>query len=94
MIREEDLDTGLSFIEKHSADFMKWKLIQKEMKQLGYRLLKYLLNTASMPTLSESDLLHLSFLKFSIMYLIARKLLISSSLWYMIRSIHTLKWTK
>ena len=37
MIREEDLDTVVSFIRKHRADYMKWKVIpeEEEMKQLG-----------------------------------------------------------
>ncbi len=37
MIREEDLDTVVSFIKKYNADYMKWKVIpeEEEMKQLG-----------------------------------------------------------
>ena len=36
MIREEDLDTVVSFIKKYKADYMKWTVIpeEEEMKQL------------------------------------------------------------
>ena len=39
-IREEDLDTVVSFIRKHRADYMKWKVIpeEEEMKQLGLQV--------------------------------------------------------
>ena len=37
MIREEDLDTVVSFIKKYGADYMKWTVIpeEEEIKQLG-----------------------------------------------------------
>ncbi len=40
MIREEDLDTVVSFIRKYRTDYMKWKVIseEEERKQLGLRV--------------------------------------------------------